>query len=90
MAVTGYELYEVTSEFVTVDFLVWKRYRQRARGIVEIMLDTNPQLSWVHRTTPFIPVGVYVRIPIDPDLIMGKPPVLPTSALWTDEKGMTI
>ncbi|PWT74801.1 MAG: hypothetical protein C5B60_06280 [Chloroflexi bacterium] len=78
------------SEFMTCDLIVWKRYRQRSTGIVEKMLDANPQLSWGHRTSPFIPVGTVIRMPIDPTLIIGKPPSLPTDSLWTDVKGYSL
>lgn len=87
MAVIGFELYKVATDYVTADLIIWKRYRQPAPGIVEAMLDANPQLAYVHRTTPFIPVGVYVRVPIDPDLLIGKRPALSTDALWTDRYG---
>jgi len=75
------------SESLTCDMIVWKRYRQRSPGIVEKMLDANPQLSWGHRTSPFIPVGTLLRMPIDPSLLIGKPPSLPTDSLWTDKEG---
>ena len=88
--VTGFELYQVMGDYVTADMLVWKRYRQFAPGIVEVMLDANPQLAHVHRYTPFIPSGVFVRIPIDPDKIMGIPPPDQYSNLWTDKRGYTI
>ena len=80
----------MTTEYTTADLAVWRRYRRRCPGIVEIFLDTNPQLSVVHRTTPFIPPGTLVRIPIDPDLILGKPPPSATVDLWTDRAGYTI
>ncbi len=86
MAITGYELYRVTGEYVTVDLLVWRRYKKRAPGIVEAMMDCNPQISRVHRTTPFLPVGMYVRIPIDPDLVMGLPKAPPLD-IWTESRG---
>ena len=82
MAVTGFELAVVTSEYVTADLIVWKKYRRPCPGIVEIMLDANPQLSLVHRTTPFIPVGTYVRVPVDISLLAGKPQVMPISSIW--------
>ncbi len=53
----------------------------------ELMLDANPQLSMAHRRSPFIPVGVYVRVPIDPDMVLGKPKTLPQDSLWTDRAG---
>lgn len=90
MAIVGFELWKVESEYVTADLIVWKRYRNKAPGIVELMLDLNPQLAYCHRVTPFIPVGVYVRIPIDPELIAGRPTPLPQDALWTDKAGYRI
>ena len=90
MTITGFELYQVSSEYVTVDLIVWKRYRTRAQGIVELMMDANPQLSHVHRITPFIPVGTFVRVPIDPSLIHGRPQSLPQDSLWTDRAGYRI
>ena len=76
--------------YVTADLLVWKRYRARAPGMLELMLDANPQLAFVHRFTPFIPVGTYVRVPIDPALVLDKPPTLPQDSLWTDREGYTV
>lgn len=90
MAISGFEIYVVSTDYVTVDLIVWKRYRQRAPGITELMLDSNPQLAIAHRQSPFIPVGTYIRVPIDLDMIMGKPPTLPTDNLWTDKSGYTL
>lgn len=84
MAVTGFELYEISGEGITADLLVWRRYRRPAPGILEIMLDSNPQLAYVHKYTPFLPPGLFVRVPIDPDLLAGKPQPTATSNLWTD------
>jgi phage tail protein X len=84
MAITGFELWQVTTDYVTADLIIWKRYRRKAPGMVEIMLDANPQLAFAHRTTPFIPVGTFLRVPIDPTLILGKIELLPTDTLWTD------
>ncbi len=89
MAIEGYELHRVLGEYVTVDLLVWMRYKRRAPGIVEAMMDSNPQISRVHRTTPFLPPGTYVRIPIDPDLILGRPPPVPVN-IWTEARGYTL
>jgi phage tail protein X len=90
MAITGFELWQVASEYVTADLIVWKRYRNKAIGIVETMLDANPQLAFCHRVSPFIPVGTFVRVPIDPDLIAGKPQVKSQDSLWTDKQGYTV
>jgi phage tail protein X len=88
--IVGFELHKIASDFVTVDLIIWKRYRSRAQGMVELMIDANPQIAYVHRTTPFLPVGVYVRVPIDPALVLGKPPTLPQDSLWTDREGYTL
>lgn len=90
MAVIGFELHKVLTDYVTVDLIIWKRYRAMARGMVELMLDANPQIAFVHRTTPFLPVGTYVRVPIDPALVLGRPPTLPQDSLWTDREGYKI
>lgn len=87
MAVIGFELHKIMSDFVTADLIIWKRYRARAPGMVELMLDANPQLAYVHRFTPFIPPGTYIRVPIDPALVLGRPPTLPQDSLWTDREG---
>jgi phage tail protein X len=73
MAITGYELVTVESEYRTVDLIVWNRYRLRTFGIVERLLDDNPHLAKVHRFGPFLPVGTQLRIPIDPSVLAGSP-----------------
>lgn len=87
MAVVGFELHMVSSEFVTVEYIIWQRYLGRAPGMAELMMDANPHLATAHRRSPFLPVGVFVRVPIDPALILGKPRTLPTDSLWTDRAG---
>jgi phage tail protein X len=89
MAIVGFELIQIMGDMVTADLLVWRRYRQKSPGILE-KPDANPQLAFVHRTTPFIPPGVYVRLPIDPDLLAGLPKPDQYSNLWTDRKGYQI
>lgn len=63
--VTDWELLTVSGDNITADLLVWRRYRMNAPGIVEIMLDQNPQLARMHKVSPFIPPGTVVQIPID-------------------------
>lgn len=53
--------------------MVWRRYRIRSPGILERMLDDNPHLAKIHRETPFIPIGTPVLIPIDLDILAGRP-----------------
>ena len=84
-----YEVYQIQTEYVTADLLIWQRYRQRAPGVFEKLLDDNPQLSVVHRTSPFIPPGMLVRVPIDPSKMQGKP-IPATANLWTDRIGYRI
>jgi phage tail protein X len=85
--ITSYELYIVGTDYVTVDLMIWKKYRQPTRGLVEAMMDANPQIAFVHRTTPFIPAGTYVRVPVDRQQQMGKVVPDPNVTLWTDKMG---
>jgi phage tail protein X len=73
MAVVGHELLTVAGAYVTADLLVWRRYRTSAPGIVERLLDDNPHLAKLHRESPFLPVGTELRIPIDPEILGGRP-----------------
>lgn len=82
MAITGYEVAVVQGDLVTVSLLVWRRYRRPAPGIVEHMLDVNPELARVHAASPFIPPGTQVIIPIDPDIMNSEPRVGPTVMLY--------
>lgn len=90
MAVIGFELVEVGSDYVSADLIIWKFYMNRAHGMVELMCDANPQLAFCHRVSPFIPVGTYLRVPIDPTLMAGKPQPMAYDSLWTDKLGYTI
>lgn len=83
MTISSYDLITVESEHVTVDSVVWKRYRTKAYGIVELTLDANPHLSKLHRTSPFLPVGTQLRIPIDNDVLRGSPQQRPQVFLWS-------
>lgn len=81
-----YEVYQVGSEYITADLLVWQRYRKRSQGVFERLLDDNPQLSVAHRTSPFIPPGTVIRLPIDTSLLRSVPRP-GTAGLWTDRQG---
>lgn len=89
MAVAEYDMVTVQSDFITVDLIVWKRYRVRARGMTERMLDDNPHLAKLHRTSPFLPVGTQVRVPIDPDIMAGAPQQKETVYYFGKLKGPT-
>lgn len=82
MAVTGWELVTVGSDYITVDVILWRRYRIKALGLVERMLDDNPHLAKIHKYTPFLPVGTQVRVPIDPDILAGQPVARKTVTFW--------
>ncbi len=73
MAVDSYDLVTVGSDYMTVDAIVWRRYRCIPTGIFELTLDANPHLAKIHKYTPFLPVGTQIRIPIDPDILKGTP-----------------
>ncbi len=89
MPIIGFEIVTVGSERITAYSLVWQRYKRRARGITEALLDFNPHLAEMHRSSPFIPVGTQVRIPIDLEMLNGRPQVTPPD-LWTDRMGYTL
>lgn len=82
MKVDGFDLITVQGEFITVDLLVWRRYRTPAPGVVEALLDLNPHLAKLHRSSPFLPIGTQVRIPINFDTLKGSPQPKSTIVLW--------
>jgi phage tail protein X len=86
MTVSGYDMITVESENITADLIVWKRYRIPAYGILEAMLDANPHLARLHKTSPFLPVGTQVRIPIDLGILKGSPQPKTTIMLWGTDK----
>lgn len=73
MTIASYDLITVSSAYVTIDLIVWQRYRMRTRGLVELTMDVNPHLAKLHKFSPFLPVGTQVRIPIDPEIMKGTP-----------------
>lgn len=85
MAIEGFELVNIAGDYITCDMLVWRRYRRRAPGVLELLLDANPHLSIIHRYTPFLPVGTQVRLPIDPELLSGRPPIVEFVKLYGSE-----
>ncbi len=74
--ITSYDYVTVETEGITADLIVWKYYRVRTKGILEKLLDSNPHLALLHRSSPFLPVGTQVRIPVDSDLLSGRPQVV--------------
>jgi phage tail protein X len=82
MRIDGFEILTVQGDFITADLIIWRRYHCRTRGAVEAMLDLNPHLAHIHRETPFIPPGTQVRIPIDFDMLKGRPKPLEQEVVW--------
>ena len=82
MPVTSYDLVTVGSDYITADIILWRRYRNRARKMIERLLDDNPHLAKCHRYSPFLPVGTQVRIPIDYEALSGAPAAKNTVVLW--------
>jgi phage tail protein X len=82
--ILGFELLTVQGDGITVDMLVWRRYRIPLAGtrLTEVLLDLNPHLSRLHRNSPFLPVGTQVRVPIDTGLLSGRPTPVQTVTLW--------
>jgi phage tail protein X len=73
MIVDAYDFVTVGGDYVTVDLIVWRRYRAVTYGVYEQMLEDNPHLAEIHRTSPFLPVGTQVRVPINYDMLKGTP-----------------
>lgn len=82
MAVESFELITVEADFITADIVVWRRYRTRADGILELMLDYNPHLAKLHRVSPFLPVGTQIRIPIDRLVLANSPKPKTVVQIW--------
>lgn len=71
------EAVRVETDQLTVDLLVWRRYRRPIPGLVEQVLALNPGLA---QHGPYIPRGTTVVFPI-----IEQPDLSPTSeviALW--------
>lgn len=73
MAITGHEEFVVQGEGITVDLIIWRRYRTAAPRMTEITMDLNPHVALLHAESPFLPVGTRLRIPVDLELLRGRP-----------------
>lgn len=68
---------KVAGDGVSVDLLIWRRYKRPMPGLLERVLDINPGLAALG---PILPVGTPVKLPTV------KPPPVPELAvvrLWT-------
>lgn len=86
--VDHHELYVVQGDYATVDLIVWQRYRRRAPGVVERTLEDNPHLSVAHRTSPFVPPGTFLRLPIDTSLLLRSKGT--GVQLWSEKEGYSL
>jgi phage tail protein X len=84
MATITWEYVQIQGDNITPARLLWRRYKRPGRGMLGLFLDANPELSAkdVLGAGPFLPVGAVVRIPIDTDLLAGKPPPLKQIRLY--------
>lgn len=57
----SYDVVQVTTEGVTLSGLVFARYRQPTKKVVEGVLDATPGLAALG---PFLPIGTLVRFPV--------------------------
>ena len=70
-----FEQVRIRGEGVAPDLLIWRRYKRPAPGVREKFLDMNPHVHEALASGPFLPVGVVVKIPIDPAILNGAPVV---------------
>lgn len=71
------ETLTVKGDHITLDLLLWRRFRDHRSGFVERVFDMNPGLADLGAV---LPVGTRVLIPLDaPEL---RPPERPVVRLW--------
>ena len=55
----------VSGDGLSLDLILWRKYRRRMPGLLEMALDLNPGLAG---KGPTLPIGTVIDIPIvDPD-----------------------
>lgn len=57
-----FETIVVRGDEITVDLLLWRRFRRYDLGLVERVLHMNPGIA---DGTVFLPIGFAVKIPLD-------------------------
>lgn len=70
---TTWEQVRIKGENITPDLLIWRRYKRPAPRMLELMLDSNPAMTYALAAGPYIPVGMVVSIPIDSEILKGTP-----------------
>ncbi len=74
------ETITVAGDGITIDLLVWRRFRARRDGLVERIIATNPGLAALG---PILPIGTNVVIPMDdPSAKPAKPALV---RLWGND-----
>lgn len=51
----------VTADGLTLDLLIWRRYRRPIAGLVEQVLALNPGLA---QRGPYLPLGALILLPV--------------------------
>lgn len=77
-----WEAVVVEADNLTPSLLVWRRYKRPAHGVLENLLDMNPDLIELLSKSPYFPVGAIVRVPVDPAAIIGAPKSVKQVTLW--------
>jgi phage tail protein X len=67
----------VTGQGVTVDLLIWRRFRRPIEGLTEQVLALNPGLA---QLGPYLPPGTTVLLPLLQDA--ETPPTREVVQLW--------
>jgi phage tail protein X len=80
-----WEAVVIEGDNITPSLLVWRRYKRPAAGVLENMLDMNPDLIELLSQSPYFPVGAIVRVPIDQAAISGAPRSVKQVTLWGAE-----
>lgn len=57
-----FETITIKGDEITVDLLLWRRFKRYDQGLVERVLDMNPGIA---DGTVFLPIGFVVKIPLD-------------------------
>ena len=68
---------KVAGDGISVDLLIWRKYKRPMPGLLEQVLDINPGLAALG---PILPIGTVVKLPT-----VKPPPVteLAVVRLWT-------
>jgi len=73
MAIDRMEEIQVRGDNIPPDLIMWRRYKRRWRNSLSYFLDANPEVLGHLKTSVFLPVGQWVRLPIDDEVLRGTP-----------------